>query len=64
MGSSLIVRSLNDYTPGTPQGVKIESVLHGDMQRLAEMTSPPTSVGSNTLRHLHLERRRNGNLRG
>ena len=31
---------LRDCTPDILYGMKIQSVLHGDMQRLAEMTNP------------------------
>lgn len=31
--------TLNDYTSATPEGVKIESALHGDMQNAAETTA-------------------------
>ena len=35
-----ISRILNDYTLSSQNGMKIESELHGDMQRYAEMTYP------------------------
>ncbi len=42
---------LRDYTPGTLSKikVKIESELHGDMQRLTEMISPSIQIDSNNL---------------
>jgi hypothetical protein len=39
-GKRLSWRILRDCTPTTSQEVKIQSVLHGDMERPAEMTGP------------------------
>jgi hypothetical protein len=36
----LFLRILRDCTPGTEKSVKIQSELHGDMQRPAEMSGP------------------------